>query len=74
MHPVEVTFRALQEPPFVPGFRSNDHSDQGGGRYKVFVRCSGAGSPRPVTCIRRADGTWAVEEWSSLLLGVRDPG
>jgi hypothetical protein len=64
----------LQGPPFVLEFTSNEYSDQGGGRYKVFVRCSGADSPRPVTCVRRADGTWAVEEWSSLLLGVRDPG
>lgn len=65
---------SLPGPPFVLQFTSNDHSDQGGGRYKVFVRCSGADSPRPVTCVRRADGTWAAEEWSSLLLGVRDPG
>lgn len=43
------------------------------GSYKVFVRCSGAASPRPVTLKRNDRGLWKAYEWSSLLLGVIKP-
>lgn len=66
---------ALPGAPLVLSFTSNDYSgDQSTGPFKVFVQCSGADSPRPVTCVRHGDGTWVAEEWSSLLLGVRNPG
>lgn len=65
---------ALPDAPPAMTFTSNDYSgDEGSGRFKVFIRCSGADSPRPVTCMQQEDGTWAALEWSSLLLGVRDP-
>lgn len=43
------------------------------GSYKVFVRCSGAASPRPVTLKRNQRNLWKAYEWSSLLLGVVKP-
>lgn len=66
---------SLPAPPLALSFTSNDYSgDESAGRFKVFVNCSGADSPRPVTCVRLGDGSWVAEEWSSLLLGVRRPG
>lgn len=40
---------------------------------KVFVSCSGADSPRPVTLKISTRGFWKAVEWSSLLVGVRPP-
>lgn len=40
---------------------------------KVFVSCSGADSPRPVTLKVSTRGFWKAVEWSSLLVGVRPP-
>jgi hypothetical protein len=62
------------EPPMVIRFSTNPYSgDPAGGRVKLFVECSGADSPRPVTVTRGADGRWTAAEWSSLLTGVRPP-
>ena len=43
------------------------------GQLKLFVACSGADSPRPVTTKRRDDGSWYAHEWSSLVVGIRPP-
>jgi hypothetical protein len=52
----------------------NPHSgDPATGRVKIFIDCSGADSPRPVTLVRGTDGTWTAAEWSSLLTGIRPP-
>ncbi len=60
--------------PRVMAFTTNDYSgDEDSGLFKVFVACSGADSPRPVTCARKEGGVWVAREWSSLLLGVREP-
>jgi hypothetical protein len=40
---------------------------------KVFVVCSGADSPRPVTVKRNTSGIWKAWEWSSLTVGVKAP-
>ena len=40
---------------------------------KVFISCSGADSPRPVTLKVSSRGFWKAVEWSSLLVGVRPP-
>ena len=64
----------LQPGPLVIRFSTNPYSgDASQGRVKLFVQCSGADSPRPVTVARNAEGTWTAVEWSSLLLGVRPP-
>ena len=62
------------EPPLVIRFSTNPYSgDPSDGRVKLFVECSGADSPRPVTVARGADGRWTAVEWSSLLTGIRPP-
>jgi len=61
---------ALGEPPYtveVTEVRTT------GDTAEVFVRCSGAHAPRPVTLKRNAHGTWAAYEWSALEVGVRPP-
>lgn len=44
-----------------------------GDSAKVFVACTGADSPRPVTLKRNNRGVWKAHEWSSLEVGVRPP-
>jgi hypothetical protein len=43
------------------------------GRVKLFVACTGADSPRPVTVRKRNDGSWYAYEWSSLVVGIKPP-
>jgi hypothetical protein len=64
----------LPAPPYVVTCSDNPHSgDVDSGTYKVFVACSGASSPRPVTVKRNNKGFWKASEWSSLLVGVKPP-
>jgi hypothetical protein len=43
------------------------------GVFKVFVRCTGADSPRPVTLTRNDKGIWKAYAWHSLLVTVKPP-
>jgi len=43
------------------------------GRVKLFAACTGAHSPRPLTVMRRNDGSWYAHEWSSLVVGIMPP-
>jgi hypothetical protein len=64
----------LPPPPY--RFEVSDNPYSGSiesGRYKVFLACSGAASPRPVTLKCNDQGIWKAHEWSSLLLGVVKP-
>ena len=64
----------LPAPPYTLAFADNPYSgDAAAGTYKLFVSCSGAASPRPVTVSRDAHGLWQAREWSSLIVGVREP-
>jgi hypothetical protein len=64
----------LPELPWTIRFEANPHSgDPASGAYKVFVTCSGAGHPRPVSMQRNARGLWKAREWSSLLTGIQPP-
>jgi hypothetical protein len=64
----------LPSPPYQLAFSANPYSgDAASGSYKVFVDCSGAASPRPVTVRRDGEGIWKAREWSSLLSGIRKP-
>lgn len=64
----------LPEPPYRLACSANPYSgDPASGAFKLFVASSGADSPRPVTLRRGEDGLWRAAEWSSLLLGVRQP-
>ncbi|MBN1583240.1 MAG: hypothetical protein JXA89_21200 [Anaerolineae bacterium] len=65
---------ALSGPPYVIACSDNPYSgDLESGTYKVFVACSGASSPRPITLKRNDKGFWKASEWSSLLVGVKAP-
>ncbi len=62
----------LPVPPYVLEFSDNRFSgDPETGPYKVYVACSGADRPRPVTVRKGEDGLWRALEWSSLLVGVK---
>jgi hypothetical protein len=64
----------LPDGPYRFAFAPNPYSgDPAAGEYKVFVVCSGAASPRPVTLRRDERGLWRAREWSSLLVGVQEP-
>lgn len=40
---------------------------------RLFVRSSGADSPRPITLTKNDKGLWKANSWSSLEVGVRPP-
>jgi hypothetical protein len=64
----------LPDPPYHFEITTNPYSgDQEASVYKVFVRSSGASSPRPVTLKQNNRGIWKAVEWSSLLMGVVSP-
>ena len=64
----------LPDPPYQFEISDNPHSgDPDSGVYKVFVRSSGAASPRPITLKRNNRGVWKALEWSSLVMGVVPP-
>jgi hypothetical protein len=43
------------------------------GRIKVFVKCTGADSDRPITLVRNDKGIWKAVEFSSLVVGIKAP-
>ncbi|MCR9143002.1 MAG: hypothetical protein NXI24_12180 [bacterium] len=59
--------------PYRFEFSRNKYSEIKPTRIKVFVACSGASSPRPVTLRRNDRGVWKVAEASSLFVGVAAP-
>lgn len=64
----------LPDPPYVFEFSDNPHSgDSAAGPYKVFVACSGAASPRPISVKKGTDGLWKATEWSTLVVGIQAP-
>jgi len=65
---------ALPEMPWTVTLTTNPYfGDADKGLIKLFVACSGADSPRPITLERQEDGLWKASEWSSLLMGIRPP-
>jgi hypothetical protein len=62
----------LPAPPYSFDFTTNPHSGRAEeGRIKLFIKSSGADSPRPITVQTDSSGTWKATEWSSLLSGIR---
>jgi hypothetical protein len=52
----------------------NEYSgDMKQGVFKVFITCTGADSPRPVTLTRNDKGFWKAYAWHSLLVTVKPP-
>jgi hypothetical protein len=65
----------LPPPPYVCRCAHNPtRGEADSDRFKAFVECSGASSPRPVAVQRNDQGLWLAHEWSSLLVGVQKPG
>lgn len=62
---------ALPAPPYNFSFTSSQTNPDGS--VKVFVACSGADSPRPITLVKNDKGHWKASEYSSLFVGVRPP-
>ncbi|MBN2546434.1 MAG: hypothetical protein JXB50_11605 [Spirochaetes bacterium] len=53
-------------------FRRNKYSQTDeSGSVKVFVNCSGADSPRPITLKINDKGIWKAFEYSSLVVGIK---
>ena len=64
----------LAAPPYKIKCTDNQYSgDIASGMYKVFVACSGAATPRPVTVKVNDKGIWKALEWSSLIVGIQPP-
>jgi len=55
-------------------YSSNTYSgDKNAGDFKVFVKCYGADSSRPIRLIKNDKGFWKAKEWSSIIMGIRKP-
>lgn len=55
-------------------FKSNPYSgNESDGKIKIFVKCSGADSDRPITLYQNDKGIWKAKEYSSILVGIRKP-
>ncbi|NLS79700.1 MAG: hypothetical protein GXY76_20830 [Chloroflexi bacterium] len=62
---------ALPPAPYTITFSANPLAgDPDAAEQKLFVVCSGASKPRPVTLRRDARGIWKALEWSSLIMGI----
>ncbi len=58
--------------PYIFTYSTNSYSgDKEAGPYKLFVKCSGADSPRPITVKRNDKGIWKAVSWSSVLVGIK---
>lgn len=45
--------------------------EMGKDKFKVFIECGGADSPRPVQVTKNKHGEWKLIEYSSLCVGVK---
>lgn len=61
------------EAPYKMAFTRNKFSEKPNGDVTVFVACSGADSPRPLTMHKNSKGVWKAKEASSLFVGMRKP-
>ncbi len=60
--------------PYVLDFSSNAYSgDVKTGKFKIFVKCYGADSARPIKTVKNNKGYWKASEWSSIIMGGKKP-
>jgi len=58
--------------PYNYEFTTNIYSgSKDEGSIKLFVKCSGADSPRPIIMNKNDKGIWKADSWSSLLVGIK---
>lgn len=70
---VKDGYKLPKASPYEVAMKRNPHSEQSNGDIKVFVACSGADSPRPITLRKNNRGVWKVVNYSSLFVGIRKP-
>lgn len=63
----------LPAAPYKMEFSRNKYSEQTDGAIRLFIKCNGADSPRPITLKKNNRGIWKVTNYSSLFVGVRKP-
>jgi len=60
--------------PLAVTISTNPYSYQNAGYARLFIQSGGADSPRPVSFRQKpSTGQWFLNEYSSLLLGIRTP-
>lgn len=59
--------------PYRFDFSRNRYSKEKEDRIKVFVACSGADTPRPITMQKNNRGVWKAYNASSIFVGIRKP-
>lgn len=59
--------------PFVVECKKNQYSEIDANTIKIFVKCTGADTPRPITLVKNDKGIWKAKEFSSLLVGIKAP-
>ncbi len=58
--------------PYIYEFKSNAYSgNPESGSFKIFVKCSGADSPRPIAMKKNNKGYWKASSWSSVIMGIK---
>lgn len=57
--------------PYKMEFTRNRYTEQTDGSMRIFIKCNGADSPRPITLKKNNRGIWKVTNYSSLFVGVR---
>ena len=64
----------LPPAPYHFELHTNAYSgDPDSGVCKLFVTCTGAAGPRPVTMRRDANDLWKASEWNSLIVSITPP-
>jgi hypothetical protein len=61
----------LSSAPYKMEFTRNRYTEQTDGSMRIFIKCNGADSPRPITLKKNNRGIWKVTNYSSLFVGVR---
>lgn len=59
--------------PYTISVSENRYSYDEQGIAKLFIKSGGADDPRPIKLRKAKDGKWYLWEYSSILLGIRQP-
>jgi len=60
--------------PYIYEYSTNPSSgNEGDGLIKLFVTCYGADTPRPIHLKKNNRGIWKVNNWSSVIVGIKKP-
>lgn len=60
--------------PYVYEYSTNPTSgSEADGYMKLFIKCYGADSPRPIHVKKNNRGVWKVSNWSSVIVGIKKP-